>query len=84
MNQRLKRLEAMRNNPRADWTIGDVRAACSGLNVSCQPPSNGSHWTVSDPAMEEILTIPARKPIKPPYIVALIKFLDEVQKRRTP
>jgi hypothetical protein len=34
--------------------------------------------------MEEILTIPARKPIKPPYIVALIKFLDEVQKRRTP
>jgi hypothetical protein len=82
LSRKFKLFMRMRNNPKADWVIEDVQAVCSAFEVSCQPPSNGSHWTVSDPHMERILTIPARKPIKAPYIRALVKFLEERRRKQ--
>jgi hypothetical protein len=32
-----KRLEQMRANPRADWTIADVEALCRELELECAP-----------------------------------------------
>lgn len=79
MGRREKRLEAMRNNPKNDWTIGDVEAICRGFGVACKPPSGGgSHFTVSHCSQSEILTIPAHKPIKVVYIVKLVLFIDSV------
>lgn len=79
MNQADKRLAAMRENPCADWTIDDVKAVCRRHDVSCTPPSGGgSHYTVSHPQQHVILTIPARRPIKPFYIVGLVRFIEAV------
>jgi hypothetical protein len=74
----IKLIEAMRNNPAADWSISDVRRLCDGLGWQCLTPSSGSHWKVVVPGSEAILTIPARRPIKPVYIRKLIAHIDEV------
>ena len=79
MSQAAKRLAAMQNNPRGDWQISDVEAACRANGISCEPPrGGGSHFTVSHPSQQEILTIPAHKPIKAVYIVKLVSFIQLV------
>lgn len=70
-------LERMRANPR-DWRIDDVVRACEAAGVACTAPRGGSHYKVKHPAMTQILTIPAHRPIKPVYIRDLVRFLDTV------
>lgn len=72
-----KLIERMRSNPRADWQIGDVEKACREAGVSCMKPTSGPHFKVGNRHGGRRLTIPARRPIKPVYIVMLVKFLDE-------
>lgn len=74
-----KLLDAMRANPR-DWRIKDVAALCVNFGIECSPPRGGSHFKVTHPAMFRILTIPARRPIKPVYIRELVRFVDEVER----
>ncbi len=72
-------LDQMRNNPAGDWRIEDVKKLCndySRFGVRCAPPSGGSHYKVSCSRLREILTIPARRPIKPVYIRKLVAFID--------
>ena len=38
----------------------------------------GSHYKVKHESQAEILTVPARRPIKPGYIEALVRFIDAV------
>lgn len=74
-----KRLERMRRNPADDWTIDDVASVCRSVGVDFDPPTGGgSHYTVSHPGQALILTIPAKRPIKPVYIRRLVSFLDSV------
>ena len=76
-----KRLDAMKSNPKADWKIGDVEALCREFGIACVAPSGGgSHFKVSQPSIKEILTIPARRPIKPVYIRKLVSFVEAVMK----
>ena len=82
MARATKMLEAMRANPRDDWRISDVQSVCAGFDVICAAPRRGSHYTVSHPGIVPILTIPARRPIKPVYIAALVEFIDSVLKCR--
>lgn len=79
MSQGLKRLEAMRNNPRGDWTIDDVKVICRNFGLTCTPPARGSHYDVSHPSRPEILTVPANRPVKQAYIRQLIAFVDAVR-----
>lgn len=72
-----KTIERMRANPRADWQISDVEKACGEAGVACMKPSSGSHFKIGNPHGGRRLTIPARRPIKPVYIVMLVRFLDE-------
>ena len=63
-----KRLDAMKSNPKANWKIEDVEALCREFGIARVAPSGGgSHFKVSQPSIKEILTIPARRPIKPVY-----------------
>lgn len=71
-------LAAMRANPR-DWQLADVVALCRLHGIACTPPRGGSHYKVKHPAVPAILTIPARRPIKPVYIRALVRFVEQVQ-----
>jgi hypothetical protein len=73
----LKLLERMRRNPR-DWRIGDVATVCDAFGLTCTPPRKGSHYKIKHERQAEILTIPARSPIKPFYIADLVRFIDVV------
>jgi predicted RNA binding protein YcfA (HicA-like mRNA interferase family) len=72
-----KLLERMRAKPR-DWRIEDVVRLCDAFGVACTPPRKGSHYKVKHPGQQEMLTIPAHRPIKPVYIAALVRFIDHV------
>jgi len=65
----------MRRNPR-DWRIEDVMAVCAAFGVACTAPRKGSHYKVKHSSQVEVLTVPARRPIKPVYIMALVGFID--------
>jgi hypothetical protein len=75
-----KRLEAMRANPKAGWTIADVKAVCSEFGIDCRSArGGGSHFGIGHPTHREKLTIPAKRPIKPIYIRDLVRFIDRVR-----
>jgi predicted RNA binding protein YcfA (HicA-like mRNA interferase family) len=78
MSKADKLLDAMRLNPAGDWTMADVQRVCFQLGWQCLAPSGGSHWKVTAPGSATILTVPAKRPIKPVYIRKLITMVDEV------
>ena len=71
-----KLLAPMRRNPR-DWRIDRlcVVAAASGLTVR---QGKGSHVVFSHASSPMMVTIPARRPVKPPYVKQLLTLIDEV------
>jgi hypothetical protein len=75
-----KRLEEMRANPTGDWQIDDVRLVCGEFGIQLRAPrSGGSHYKVTHPGQHDILTIPARRPIKAVYIRRFVQFVDAVK-----
>lgn len=77
-----KRLDQMRRNPQGDWTIKDVESVCAEFGIACIPPrSGGSHYKIAHPSIDEILTLPFKRPIKPVYIRKLVAMIDTVRKR---
>jgi hypothetical protein len=78
-----KRLERMRDNPAANWTIGDVEALCHEFGILCEPPrGGGSHYKIAHAGIAEKLTIPFKRPIKPVYIRHLVSLVDRVRQLR--
>jgi hypothetical protein len=69
-------LERMRRNPAGDWQIRDVEAACREYGLLFRQGSGSSHCHAKHPATREILTIPARRPIKPVYIRKLVRYIE--------
>jgi hypothetical protein len=74
-----KRLEAMRRNPAGDWRIEDIAAVCRAHGVECAAPARGSHFRIAHRDIAAILTIPARRPIKPVYVREFVAYIDEVE-----
>jgi predicted RNA binding protein YcfA (HicA-like mRNA interferase family) len=68
--------DKMRNNPR-DWRIADLEtlAARYGLGIR---KSGGSHAVFYHIASGQAVTVPARRPIKPIYIKAFLRLLDDI------
>ncbi|WP_315792202.1 MULTISPECIES: hypothetical protein [unclassified Bradyrhizobium] len=79
-----KMLEKMRANPK-DWRIDDVETLCRQTGLDCEPPrGGGSHFKAWSRHLKGILTIPAKRPIKPIYIKRLISLADaHIEKSRT-
>jgi hypothetical protein len=73
----LKKLEAMRANPR-DWTIADLEAVARAFGLHARKPG-GSHVYFTHPAVPEGLSVPARRPIKPVYVRAFVRLVDRVR-----
>lgn len=69
-------LERMRDNPKNDWQIKDIEKVCNQIGLTLDAPSHGSHYKVFSDRLRDALTIPARRPIKPPYIRALVSYAD--------
>lgn len=73
--------QAMRDNPAGDFRIEDVAVVCQAHGLECVAPRRGSHHRIAHHALPTILTIPARRPIKPVYIRALMTYVDDVERR---
>ena len=56
-----KPLEKIRRNPKNDWSIDDVEALCREHDVTCRKPSGSSHYTLSHPSQDQLLTIPFKR-----------------------
>lgn len=75
-----RRLERMRENPAANWTMTDVEALCGEFDILCAPPrGGGSHYKIAHPGIAEKLTIPFKRPIKAVYIRHLVALVDRVR-----
>lgn len=75
-----KFLAAMRRNPRGDFSINHIGLICRaleghGLKLRA-PRGGGSHYTVQYPG--GILTIPARRPLKPVYVRKFTELVDSI------
>lgn len=73
-----KLLERMRANPRDDWKIEHIEKVCNGAGVTLTPPTRGSHYKVSHPEIQEILTIPNRNPLKQLYVKKFVDIIDGI------
>lgn len=77
MGQGKKRLAQMRNNPKDDWKIDDLKVVCNEHGLVLEPPSGGSHWTVVNSVTGEFLTVPAHGKIKAFYIKQFVEMVDK-------
>jgi hypothetical protein len=78
-----KRLEQMRANPRADWTIADVEALCREFDIDCRASRSGSsHYKLRHAGLGLVATLPFKRPIKPVYIRKLVEMVDKVRSSR--
>jgi hypothetical protein len=69
-------LARMRRNPAGDWHISDVEALCPEYGLLFRAGRGTSHCHAKHPAAREILTSPARRPIKPVYIRKLVRYIE--------
>jgi hypothetical protein len=76
MASRDKLLARMRANPR-DWRIEDLETLASHFGLSARKPG-GSHVIFFHPAVTEMLSVPARRPIKPVYVRRFVALIDQL------
>jgi predicted RNA binding protein YcfA (HicA-like mRNA interferase family) len=69
-------LERMRRNPAADWRIEDLERVCREHGSLFCAGKGTSHCHAKHPDAREILTVPARRSIKPVYIRKLVRYID--------
>ena len=71
-----KMLIKMSRNP-IGWQIVNIENIAKQYSIKVRK-SGGSHVTFSHISLHTILTIPARRPIKPIYIKKFLKMLEEL------
>ena len=76
MSSRDKMLVRMRQNPR-DWRIEDLEALALHFGLSVRKPG-GSHVIFFHSELPEMLSVPARRPIKPVYVRRFVAMIDEL------
>jgi hypothetical protein len=77
MASRDKLLDRIQRNPRGDWQIGELKVIAERYGVTWRNPS-GSH-VIFLPANGPILSVPARRPIKPVYIKLFLEMIARVR-----
>ncbi len=74
-----KRFERIMNNPK-DIKWNELRTVLESFSLICEPPGNGSHWTVYDSDSDTNLTVPVHNNrVKPVYVRKLIALISEVR-----
>ena len=81
MTARDKLLEGMRRNPRGDWRIEDFRALARKHGIAWRAPG-GSHVIFVAPD-GSVLSVPARRPIKPVYVRLFVEMIERVRSKKT-
>lgn len=81
MNTAAKLLEAMRGNPR-DWRMSDLQTVAKKAGVACRC-EGGSHHVFSHPVVAEVVSVPARRPIKPAYVRQFVALIDKAKESQS-
>ena len=76
MPSRGKLFARMRANPR-DWRIEDLETLARYYGISARKPG-GSHVIFFHPASSEMLSVPARRPIKPVYVRRFVALIEQL------
>ena len=74
MTRATKLLEQMKANPR-DWRIESLTSVADALGLFYRQPG-GSHVIFRHPN-GAMLSVPARRPIKPIYVKKFIRLIEE-------
>ena len=78
-----KTLQKMRKN-RMGWRIEELQAVAEENSVEWRRPGRGgSHVIFSAPGVREIVSVPAKRPIKPVYIKQFVALIDAAGGIRT-
>lgn len=78
-----KTLQKMRKN-RMGWRIEELQAVAEENLVAWRRPGHGgSHVIFSAPGVREIVSVPAKRPIKPVYIKQFVALIDAAGGIRT-
>lgn len=77
MSKIVKKLMAMKINPKNDWQISDLQSIATKYNIVYRQPGT-SHVTFVCPN-GMCLTVPAHKPIKPVYIKQFIELIESMK-----
>jgi hypothetical protein len=71
-----KILQKMRKS-QVGWRIEELQVVAEANLVECRRPGRGgSHVIFSAPGVREIVSVPARRPIKPIYIKQFLALID--------
>lgn len=78
MSKITKTLAKMKSNPR-DWRIEQIETIGEqyGFNVR---KTGGSHFVFVHELLEEQLTVPSRRPIKPIYVKKFVALIEQLEK----
>ena len=76
MGKTNKIIQKMRNNPK-DWRIESLEAISQGLGIQIRK-SGGSHVVFMHDNSDLLVTIPAKRPIKPIYIKQFLTLIDSI------
>ena len=74
MTRAVKTLEQMKANPR-DWRIESLKSVADALGLVHRQPG-GSHVIFRHPN-GAMLSVPARRPIKPIYVKKFVRLVEE-------
>lgn len=66
--------DAMKANPKADWTPDNVKVVVRAYGLTVR--QRGTSHAVVTNAVGQHLTIPMHKPIKPIYIKRLVELIE--------
>ena len=78
-----KTLQKMRKN-QTGWRIEELQAVAEENLVEWRSPCRGgSHVIFSAPGVREIVSVPAKRPLKPVYIKQFVALIDAVGGIRT-
>ncbi len=72
----IDRLITKMNRSPQNWRIEQLETIAKHFGIIIRKFSGGSHVVFDDPRCAELLSIPARRPIKPVYIQ---KFLNMIE-----
>ncbi len=71
-----KTIQKMRKNPR-DWKIEVLESIAQRTGILTRK-SGGSHVVFFHEQSELVITVPAKRPIKPIYIYQFLSLLDDI------
>jgi hypothetical protein len=78
-----KTLQKMRKH-QMGWRIEDLQAVAEQTLIEWRLPGRGgSHVIFSAPGVRRILSVPAKRPVKPVYIKQFVALIDAARSSRT-